>query len=514
MVGVTALSAFGFNFTNINSLDRKRLSNDLLDRALNWKLWATGAVAGSLVYASSVHHLEGIQFLSSVGAVFHGTHLTAAQIGSFYLIYVIKNVLPTLTKNVTPLVSRVMYGCIGTAITAAVSMAATRMFHHSFYSPHVLLIQAIVSVAAGVLYSQLGESGYRGVVQDYLFNKADLHPFPPAPDWVREEVAKDPEWFGKMLGEKKYPQVVKTRRRLPSILEGLGLKGEARTKFGLAFAQAADREYRHLAETRVHPMVHFNLIVAAGKAKVLEGNLIIEALRRALSFNGSHSERAIGSPVNTPTPTLDCLGGDVVRSLCLFLEPLDIDHLAAVSRRLHYAVGFREATIWQGMKLSLLRELTENQGEPKLLQFRDAVLLAWPDFMLHNLSEIEDLREGVAILQEEIPPNDKFAKFLLLFGRDNCTRANYVLMARLLRNHPEIFKTHTFWISCFVTKAQFLWDPLDQFGLPYEALQPFCEGVRSHLNIITNRTIVKDILMTARRDYPYFDFEPLLPIEL
>jgi hypothetical protein len=132
----------------------------------------------------------------------------------------------------------------------------------------------------------------------------------------------------------------------------------------------------------------------------------------------------------------------------------------------------------------------------------NALLLAWPDHFLHNLEEFVDLKEGVAILTSDSTSAKKFDDL------NNLTQKNWVLLARLMRNNPELFKDRLFWKISSTTNAKAFWTILEQFGLPFEALEPFCAGIKEHKADLINITQLSwEVMERAFRDYPYFVYE-------
>jgi hypothetical protein len=503
IAGATVLSAWNLG-TGIPGTAMDRISSDRLDRALNWTLWSTGAVMGSVSVLKFMHHSLGPFWNNSYLTLFSPYHIGATVTVSMVYIYVIKNVLPHLTKNVPPLQNRLLYGSIGTAVTGAVTSTALQTFTKS-YTPwgyKGLAIQAIFSLACGLLYSQLGERGLQKSAEDHLNGWAEIPS--PAPDWVKNEVVKAPEVFGKQLGEKKYRSQRQTHYRLPPILEGLGLQGDAREKFGLAFARAADVKHRRLAELKLHPMIHFDHIIDEGRIQLLSGNLIIQALSKALAYESFQV-----NPVPDTALGLSALPDDLIRLICSYLKPTDLACLAAASRKYYRCIGL----LWPQRKIDCLRDLSHRCDKfPIEILTYHALLLAWPDQLLHNLQEIEDLKQGVAILNSEQSRHEKF-----LYLIDHPTRENLVLMARLVRNNPEFFKEEAFWEKSFAKRATLFWNLLQNFGLPREALEPFCEGIRANRHTILKiddesslpmvKSTLNGVIATAEIDYPYFDFK-------
>jgi hypothetical protein len=129
-----------------------------------------------------------------------------------------------------------------------------------------------------------------------------------------------------------------------------------------------------------------------------------------------------------------------------------------------------------------------------------ALLLAWPDRLLHNLEQFEDLKEGVAILRSTSTPLEKLTSLM-----KKPTVANCVLMARLMCNKPELFKEKAFWKTCSSTEAEMLWWKLVTFGLPGEALEPFCVGIKE--NKADNDEVLRlsrGVIQRATQDFPNF----------
>ncbi|MGD0665275.1 MAG: hypothetical protein ABSA17_06050 [Rhabdochlamydiaceae bacterium] len=507
MAGSTILSAWNFG-ASIPGTAMDRISSDRLDRALNWTLWSTGAVMGSVGVMKFMHHSLGPFWNNSYLFLFSPYHIGTTVTVSMVYIYVIKNVLPHLTKNVPPLVNRLLYGAIGTAVTGAVTSAALQVFTKS-YTPwgyKGLAIQAIFSLACGLLYSQLGERGLQESVKDHLNGWAEIPS--PAPDWVKNEVVKAPEVFGKQLGEKKYRSQRQTHYHLPPILEGLGLQGDAREKFGLAFARAADVKHRRLAELKLHPMIHFDQILDEGRKQLLSGNLIIQALSKVLAYE-SHHVVVVGPPLPNPLCPLDKVPEDVIRHMSSYIAPSDILALAQSSRRYYHCLGLKGAPLWNQRKIDCFRVLSNEHRNSINIRLCQALLLASPDRLLDNLEEFAKMKDEVAILRSEQTPHEKF---LSLINH----KVNPVLMARLLSHNPELFKEESFWESCFKTEAALFWNILTYFGLPREALEPFCEGIRANRHTILKiddesplvmaKSTLNAVIATAEIDYPYFDF--------
>lgn len=63
-------------------------------------------------------------------------------------------------------------------------------------------------------------------------------------------------------------------------------------------------------------------------------------------------------------------------------------------------------------------------------------LLAWPDRLLHNFEEFDDLKEEVAIVRSS---NTSLEKLTSL--KQQQTEAKYVWMVRVVRNRSELFQT-------------------------------------------------------------------------
>ncbi len=508
MAGATVLASSDWAST-MKPLTMQRLSNDRLDRALNWTLWSTGAVMGSVAYlsiakTSLMHHY--IDFI-------HVEHLCATIISSAFYIYVIKNGLPHLTKNVPPLQNRLLYGAIGTAVTGAITSAALNIFTKSYtpWGKQGVAIQAIFSLACGLLYSQLGINGLQRSAQDFVNgwnNWLNKRPRGPAPFWLREEIEKTPELLAKMMCESKYT-LITTHMRLKFIFDALGLQGEAGIKFGEAFARSTDVEYRSLADRKLHPMIHFDQIITACliypfRGAVLEGNLIIQTLSKVLAYESHHTiEVGIGQQ-NSPMEKLPI---DVIRRLCLHLDPTTILNLARVSRRFYHCLGLQGAPVWAQRKIDCFRELHSKTTNSM------AFLLAWPDHLLHNFEEFDDLKEGVAILRSACTPLEKLSSLV-----NQQTEAKYVLMVRLVRNKPELFKEKAFWKTCTsAANAKPFWTVLEQFGLPWEALESFCTGIKE--NKAGNDEVLLcswGVMQRVRQDFPYFFpetnlFAPLYP---
>jgi len=487
-----------------------RISSDRLDRALNWTLWSTGAVIGSVSVLKFMHHSFGPFWNNSYLTLFSPYHIGITVTVSTVYIYVIKNVLPHLTKNVPPLVNRLLYGAIGTAVTGAVTSAALQVFTKS-YTPwgyKGLTIQAIFSLACGLLYSQLGKRGLQKSVEDYLNGWAEIPS--PAPDWVKNEVVKTPEIFGKQLGEKKYRSQRQTHYRLPDILEGLGLQGDAREKFGLALARAADVKHRRLAELKLHPMIHFDQILDEGRKQLLSGNLIIQALSKVLAYE-SHHVVVVGPPLPNPLCPLDKVPEDVIRHMSSYIAPSDILALAQSSRRYYHCLGLKGAPLWNQRKIDCFRVLFNEHRNSINIRLCQALLLASPDRLLDNLEEFAKMKDEVAILRSEQTPHEKFLSLI-----SHPAKVHPVLIARLLSHNPELFKEESFWESCFKTEAVLFWNILTYFGLPREALEPFCEGIRANRHTILKiddesplvmaKSTLNGVIATAEIDYPYFDF--------
>lgn len=502
MAGSTILSAWNFG-TSIPSTAMDRISSNRLDRALNWTLWSTGAVMGSVSVQKFMHHSLGPFWNNSYLTLFNPYHIGTTVTVSMFYIYVIKNVLPHLTKNIPPLLNRLLYGSIGTAVTGAVTSTALQTFTKS-YTPwgyKGLAIQAIFSLACGLLYSQLGERGLQESVKDHLNEWAEIPS--PAPDWVKDEVVKAPEVFGKQLGEKKYRSQRQTHYRLPDILKGLSLQGDAREKFGLAFARAADVKHRRLAELKVHPMIHFDHIIDEGRIQLLSGNLIIQALSKALAYESFQV-----NPVPDTALGLSALPDDLIRLICSYLKPTDLACLAAASRKYYRCIGL----LWPQRKIDCFRVLSNEYQNSRNIRLCQALLLACPDRLLHNFEEFMKSKEGFAILRSEQTPHEKFLSLI-----NPPTKVNPVLIARLVRNNPELFKEEAFWESCFATETVLFWNILTYFGLPREALEPFCDGIRANRNaifkvddeppLVMAKSTLKGVIATAEIDYPYFDFK-------
>jgi hypothetical protein len=140
-----------------------------------------------------------------------------------------------------------------------------------------------------------------------------------------------------------------------------------------------------------------------------------------------------------------------------------------------------------------------------------ALLLACPDRLLDNLEEFVKMKEEVAILRSEQTPLEKFLSLI------NHPEKVPVLIARQVSNNPELFKEEAFWESCFETETVFFWNILTYFGLPREALEPFCDGIRANRNaiykvddespLVMAKSTLKSVIATAEIDYPYFDFK-------
>lgn len=447
MAGSTVLSAWNLG-TSIPSTNR--ISSDRLERALNWTLWSTGAVMGSVSVLKFMYRSLGPFWDNSYLTLFNPYHIGATVTASMVYIYVIKDMLPHLTKNVPPLLNRLLYGAIGTAVTGAVTSAALQTFTKS-YTPwgyKGLTIQALFSLACGLLYSQFGERGLQKSVKDHLNEWAE-NPS-PVPDWVKDEVIKVPEVFGKQLGEKKYRHDFLRRiRRLPDILEGLGLQGEAREKFGLAFARAADVEYRRLAELKVHPMIHFDHIIDEGRIQLLSGNLIIQALSKALAYESFQV-----NPVPDTALGLSALPDDLIRLMCSYLKPTDLACLAAASRKYYRCIGL----LWPQRKIDCFRVLSNEYQNSRNIRLCQALLLACPDRLLHNFEEFMKSKEGFAILRSEQTPHEKFLSLI-----NPPTKVNPVLIARLVRNNPELFKEEAFWGELFRDRNSIVLEHLNVF---------------------------------------------------
>ncbi len=506
MAGATVVSSLGKGRIS-PGVAMDRISSDRLDRALNWTLWSTGAVMGSMIELKITRTFFGTVWNNDFLNILQPEHLFVAQATSLLYIFVIKNALPHITKNVPPLLNRMLYGAIGTAVTGAVTSAALQNFTKS-YTPwgyRGLAIQALFSLACGLLYSQLGERGFEQSIKDYLnqyLNQLDdMTPLAsPLPAFVKEAVAKAPEVFGKQLGEKKHLVAFDTRFRLTVYFARLGLQGAAREKFGLAFARAADVDYRGLAELKVHPMIHFDQIVSVGRTKGLEGNLIIQALSKALAYQGGRHDFMVAPAVPDNACLLNTLPDDIIRQICSHLDPSDVEHWAQTSRRYYHCIGIKGESVWTQRKIDCFRELyNERDKTPELC---NALLLAWPDHLLHNIEEFVDLKEGVAILSSDSTAAKKFDDL------NNLTQKNWVFLARLMRNNPELFKGNLFWSISSTTNAKAFWTILEQFGLPWEALEPFCAGIKEHKTaIIAIPQLSWKVMQRALRGYPYFVYE-------
>ena len=502
MAGAAAVSSLGKGRIS-PGVAMDRISSDRLDRALNWTLWSTGAVMGSMIELKITRTFFGTVWNNDFLNILQPEHLFVAQATSLLYIFVIKNALPHITKNVPPLVNRLLYGAIGTAVTGAVTSAALQNFTKS-YTPwgyRGLAIQAIFSFACGLLYSQLGERGFQQSTKDYLNQLEQTVPFgSPVPPWVNEAVVKAPEVFGKQLGEKKYQVALDIRFRLMVIFARLGLQGAAREKFGLAFARAADVEYRGLAELKLHPMIHFDQIVSVGRTKGLDGNLIIQALSKALAYKGGRHDFRVEPAMPDNECLLNTLHEDIIRLICSHLNPSDVDHWAQTARRYYHCIGLKGESVWTQRKLDCFRELYNDRD--KTPELCNALLLAWPGHLLHNLEEFDDLKEGVAILSSDSTAAKKFDSLCSL------TQKNWVLLARLMRNNPELFKDRLFWRISSGLNAQAFWTILEQFGLPWEALEPFCAGIKEHKTDLIDITRLSwGVMQRAIKDYPYFVYE-------
>ena len=431
MAGATVLASSDWAST-MSPLTMQRLSNDRLDRALNWTLWSTGAVMGSVAYlsiakTSLMHHY--IDFI-------HVEHLCATIISSAFYIYVIKNGLPHLTKNVPPLQNRLLYGAIGTAVTGAITSAALNIFTKSYtpWGKQGLAIQAIFSLACGMIYSQLGVKG------------------------IQESV---PE---------------------------------------------ARREDRF--ERKLHPMIEFEGIMDEGRKTLLQGYLVIQTLSQLLAYEEGHHKLKVNDPLPNPNGPMDKMGVDVIRRISLFLSLADILNLAQTSRRYYRCIGLNGAPIWNQRKLECFREFCCGEVNTKLPDLEHtyasnnifALMIAWPDRLLHNLGALQSMKEGVAILLSGTSPLEKLTALI-----KNPTIANCVLMARLVSNKPELFKEKAFWETCSLTDTKTLWYILAMFSLPGEALEPFCAGIKE--NKADNNEVLKlswGVIQRAKQDFPNF----------
>jgi len=123
------------------------------------------------------------------------------------------------------------------------------------------------------------------------------------------------------------------------------------------------------------------------------------------------------------------------------------------------------------------------------------------------------LTKAVTILLDKTTTTEKFQNLFELIDCDDPNEANDVLMARLVRNNPDIFTTRLFWGLCFIKRAEFFWDQLIHFGLPMQALEPFCSGITKQINNADRGRLypMLEVITTSKKSYPWFDFKSKLP---
>ncbi len=463
---------------------KSRYSESLLDKATNVALYLPGAIAS---VAASV--FLSIALLKTP----KGTELTIPELvlntasafapyfaGTLHMHWV-KYQLPPALKNVPAEYIRWVFGAIGAASTLLVTTIASRILTGSFVVFDDTTIHVGFALAVAFLYSRLNKLDFGPALNWLAENKLSrTSPRRTIPGWIKGLAGGFPEEFGGALGRlhNKYefdyfPREAGSRSLFSStfveLMNQLGLDEESSKKFGRGYALVFDRVYQSIIKPRLHPMAQLENIITVGKTQELCGNRIVEAIASTLTFKPK------GKALNTVAIQADHLSKNIIHYVCKTLTPTDIISFSQASRWHYYCIAGAEGLpMWNAKKLDLMREIF-------LSEVTDNQNIGWIQLAL------------VRACPHDILPDLK-----------TCfTDGSPAFIMCDLRDHPENLRNPKY-LKGLSPDA---WQVLIRFGLPEDALEPFCAGITElQLGAVDPRTTLCPTLRRIQSDYPHFNF--------
>ncbi|MGD0664759.1 MAG: hypothetical protein ABSA17_03390, partial [Rhabdochlamydiaceae bacterium] len=207
---------------------------------------------------------------------------------------------------------------------------------------------------------------------------------------------------------------------------------------------------------------------------------IVEALASTLAFKPK------GKALTTVAIQANHLSINLIHQICIWLKISDIIQLSKTSTRLYECIaGPKGLPMWNAKKLDLMREifLSEVTDNQNIGWIQDALVRACPHDILPDLKTCF---------------TDGSPSFII----------------RDMRDHPENLRNPEY----LKTFSPYVWQLLIRFGLPEEALEPFCAGItelhNNHFAVVEPFTTMIPTLRRIRSDYPHFDYRSKVPIQL
>jgi hypothetical protein len=465
--------------------NKSHYSESLLDKATNVAVYLPGAiasVAASVFLSIALSKIQKSRDLTIPEFVLNIASVFAPYFAGTLHMNWVKYQLPPALKNVPAEYIRWVFGAIGAATTLLVTTIASRILKGSFVVFDDTTIHVGLALAVGFLYSRLNKLDFGPALNWLVENKLSRPTRRTIPGWIKGLAGGFPEEFGGALGrlhryDLSYLQGVLFSKTFIELINELGLDEESSKKFGRGYALVFDRVYQSIMKPRLHPMMQLENIITAGKTQELCGNRIVEALASTLAFK----PKAI-----IVAQQDDHLRIELIHRICIWLKPTDIIQLSMTSKWHYYCItGPKGLPMWNAKKVDLMREIF-------LSEVTDNQNIGWIQAALVRAS-----------------PHD------LLPGLKTCFNegSSYLIICDV-RDHPENLRNAEY----LKRLSPFTWQGLIRFGLPEEALEPFCAGItelhNNHFEVVEPFTTMIPTLRRIRSDYPHFDYRSKVPIQL